>query len=223
MPLDFATLVNEIDIVLDEIEAQYQRVPGLILTEDDLKCVLYKKLTDLPALIAPSVTDDGIALASTVHAEVSWYDENGRLTLRPDITIIEPENLNITGYHRRFPIQRNNPNLLPDYDYSSKVSKDFEFGGNAIIFELKFIRGVFGTHPGMVKKIKADYDKIMRLLEIQDDEYSVFCYQVIFNKTDVRCDAFNEFLNEYGTGRRHKIIYKTGNFLLPHKKRYLLK
>ena len=43
MTLNFSSLLNEIDIVLDEIEVGYQQVPGLILTEDDLKCVLVQQ------------------------------------------------------------------------------------------------------------------------------------------------------------------------------------
>lgn len=176
MPLDFAMLCNKIEIMLDETEAEYQQVPGLILTEDDLKCVIYKKLTDLPSLSDLSTIENNKLLANPVHTEIFWYDENGRLALKPDITIIEPENLSILG----------------------QVNNDFEFGGNAIIFELKFVSGALGIHPRIVERIKADYRKIMRLFAIQEDADCIFCYQVIFNRTNVKCKAFDDFLRQFG-------------------------
>jgi len=50
MPLDFLIL-PQIDEKIREIEAEYQVTKGLILTEDDLKCILFKKLHEIDSVL----------------------------------------------------------------------------------------------------------------------------------------------------------------------------
>ena len=42
MTLDYRNLCPKIERAIDEIEREFQHAQGLILTEDDLKCLLYK-------------------------------------------------------------------------------------------------------------------------------------------------------------------------------------
>jgi hypothetical protein len=49
MTLDF-TVRPIIEAKIKEIEREYQQSQGLILTEDDLKCLLYRKLIEIPEL-----------------------------------------------------------------------------------------------------------------------------------------------------------------------------
>ena len=113
MPLDFS-IKSTIEEKIKEIEKQFQRAQGLILTEDDLKCLLYSKLMDIPKLSKIRITKDPKIFANAVHTEVSWYDDDKQLTIKPDITILEPEELTILhGY----------------YGYGLPLpSKQFEFG-----------------------------------------------------------------------------------------------
>lgn len=64
--MDFGALCPLIDDVLLRLQAHYRQVPGLILTESDLKCVLYKELSALPCLGVPTRTYDSL-LAVPVH------------------------------------------------------------------------------------------------------------------------------------------------------------
>ena len=48
MPLPIS-LRDEIVRVICSVEKQYQRTKGLILTEDDLKCLIYSKLRHIYA------------------------------------------------------------------------------------------------------------------------------------------------------------------------------
>jgi len=199
MSLDFS-IRPIIEDKIKEIEDEFQQTQGLILTEDDLKCLLYMKLMEIPKLSKMTRTKDPHIFANSIHTEVSWYDENKKLTIKPDITILEPKNLSI---------------LHGCYDYDAQLpSKQFEFYGKAIILELKFIRNKTGIRNATLDgPIRKDFEKIERLferLESQGKPDEVFCYFVIFSKTNTKCRDFDSFIEQNEQSNRHKIIYATG-------------
>lgn len=199
MPLNFE-VKSVIENKIAEIEREYQQTQGLILTEDDLKCLIYNKLSQIPELWQRIETKDKHVFAKSVHSEVSWFDKNDKLTILPDISILEPEHLSI--------LKRNESRLpLPN--------KQFIVGGKAIIFELKFIRNKTGiTKKTLEGPVMKDYKKIERLFDklvSQKAENDMFCFFVIFNKTNIKCREFENFLEKNGQTDRHKIIYATGN------------
>ncbi len=199
MPINFE-VKTIIENKIAEIEREYQESQGLILTEDDLKCLIYNKLMQIPELSQRVVTKDQQIYAKSIHTEVSWCDKNGKFTIRPDITILEPEYLSI--------LKRDDKKLqLP--------SKGFIANGKAIIFELKFIRDKTGiTSKTFNGSIMKDYRKIERLFEKLDAEQlpeDVFCYFIIFSKTNKKCEEFDLFVEQKRQSNRHKIIYATGN------------
>ena len=200
MTLDFS-VGSIIEAKIKEIEKEYQQSQGLILTEDDLKCLLYRKLMGIPKLSKITRTQDQNIFANSIHTEVSWYDDSGKLTIKPDITILEPKNLSI---------------LHGCYDYEARLpSKQFEFHGKAIILELKFVRNKTGIRNATLNgPIRKDFEKIERLferLESQNKPDEVFCYFIIFNKTNIKCKEFDRFIEQNGQSNRHKILYGTGN------------
>lgn len=209
-------LKAEIEYIIANIGRQYQYTQGLILTEDDLKCLIYSRLIsffnrrvnplihgDTSARIATNEfrwrmkTQDRHIYASPVHTEIPWYDDRDRLAIRPDITILEPKNLSI----------------LHGLDEPRLPSKQCEFDGQGIILELKFIRNRAGLGRDDVKEILKDFKKITRLcnrLARQGKSEDLFCYLVIFNKTDIVCNEFLQFMQDNGVGPHHKVIYATG-------------
>ena len=199
MTFDFKILPI-IEKKIKETEKEYQKTQGLILTESDLKCLLYKKLNAIPELSRITRTEDQHIYANFIHTELPWYDQNKKLTIKPDITILEPRNLSIL--HKCYEPDSNPP------------SKQCEFHGKAIIFELKFIRNKTGIRKATLdRSIKQDFKKIERLfrrLEHQNKAHEVFCYFVIFNKTDIKCKEFKRFLNLNVGSNRYKVIYGTG-------------
>lgn len=202
---ELRTIIEE---KIAEIEREYQQIQGLILTEGDLKCLLYGKLSQVRWLAQPTDTEDPGIRANCVHTEVSFYDERGHLAIKPDITILEPQHLSILhgrGYRVRLP------------------SKQFQFGGRTIVFELKFIRNKNGINKTMFRKIREDYNKIQRLVATMDSQgmpNDVFCYLVIFNKTNRKCAQFTRLIKEENKeSNRHKIIYATGKVDLGEKRR----
>jgi hypothetical protein len=173
-------LVNKIIEFLKELEHTFQKSQGLILTEDDLKCLLFSKLYHH---LSHEQTIDKNVFASAIHSEVKFYDEEGHLTLIPDLCIIEPRHLSI--YHSvEFKIQRHS--FI--HEYKTLPSKSVEIGGNMIIIELKFCRNRNGIGNLEISSYNDDINKIKRLQEIvsrrssnNDKMFGIFA---VFNKTD---------------------------------------
>jgi hypothetical protein len=215
MALNFDELLPRIDTIANEIERDYRMVPGLILTEDDLKCILYNKLTSQPGLSCQSRTHDRSIRASAVHAEVTWFDEAGRLRIKPDITVIEPRHVKILrSRFQRLRLDRDRH----DDEFIPPPSKQFGFNGKALTFELKFARK--GITDSFYRLVRMDYAKMQRLFGILDSRGegdSVYSYLVILNKYRQKLDKGNpltRFLAMNGSSGRHKIIYITGRFRL---------
>lgn len=186
---------------LYELGDIYRRSKALILSESDLKCLIYNKLLEIDELAELKRIKEGEYLSNSIHTELSWYDDEGRLAIVPDITLINPRNLSIS----------NNLNYVD----LSLPSKQYSFKGNSIIFELKFIKNSSGlTEYEFINKIKEDFKKINKLfrrIEEQDGNTDeVFCYFVIFNRYENKCDEFEQFLVANKEGPQHKIIYVSG-------------
>ena len=62
MTLNFEYLLPEIEQTIDNLALDFQRVPAMILTEDDLKCHLFARLLQIPEL---SVAQPTICLLYT--------------------------------------------------------------------------------------------------------------------------------------------------------------
>jgi len=195
-----------IEKIVRDIEHEYQFNKGLILTESDLASLIYWRLRWLFLSRLPRNksglrwrmrTQDPYIYASPVHLEVPWYDDNGKLTIRPDITILEPAQLSIL--HRYGDGFR-----LP--------SKQVEFAGNAIIMELKFIRYKSGITLHALEEIKKDFEKIDNLRRRRNTELmdSLYCFFVVFNKTDNMCPEFDEYLSKQAQGEWFQYVYGTG-------------
>lgn len=72
--INTGSVFNVISGIISEIETEYQGNQGLILTEDDLKSILYCKLhAKFPDKI--ETMDPGI-YASRLHTEVSFFDKH---------------------------------------------------------------------------------------------------------------------------------------------------
>jgi hypothetical protein len=211
MPLDFRTLTPQIERVINMLALGYGQAPGSILTESDLQCHLLSRLSRLRTLRKPVPTLDPYILGSHVHSELPWYDERGKLRIRPDLTIIEPEHMSILhGYappviepfgsaHSLFPA------ALP------LPSKQCEFGGKAVILELKFARTEIDR--AVIEKIRYDFNKVMRLFKKLDRDGeggNVFAFLVIFNKLPQKLGEtlLAGFMREHGGGPRHRILYR---------------
>jgi len=197
------TIKEIIEQKIEEIKDEYQKTQGLILTEGDLKCIIFSKLFALPEFAEKARTKDFDICAIPIHSELSWYGEEDKLSIKPDITILDPENLSIIHGLNGVPFP----------------SKSCHFVGHAIIFEIKFIRDKTGITPTIFQgPIMNDFNKIKGLfdrLSMQDGVKDTFCYFIIFNKTNKTCEEFDDFINrgQYNLpySDYFKYIYVTGN------------
>ena len=172
---------------INELETEYISSPGMILTETDMQCLLYKKLLEIDILAQLYDTKDGYK-AYAVHTELSWFDRNKKLMFKPDITILVPEYLTITAQKNiNFP------------------TKGFGFSGGGIIFELKFNR--YKSMKSFIKSLKQDLEKIEDLQAIHPD---ATCYFVWLNKYNVESEEISTLIKEYNNFRK-KIIYIKGS------------
>lgn len=215
-------LVEKIIGFLKEIASEYQKAQGLILTEDDLKCLLFSKLY---GYLPSAMTIDAGVSASAIHSEVKFYDEEGLLTLVPDLCIVEPRHISI--FHSvEFKIERSHLT----YEYKKLPRKSVEIGGNTIIIELKFCRDKNGICDADIVNYNNDIAKIKQLQEIvqrrssgNDKMFGVFA---VFNKTNVGFELVKPILETeqpriktfYGTGdvdftKKHRFPNNPGGYL----------
>ena len=201
-----SSLQNIIEKKIDAIESVFQKHKGYILTEDDLKCIVYSELKKIPQLGMFTETEDKGIFSIPIHTELSWYDDNGELSIIPDITILEPKSLSVLHYNE------NKDVALP--------SKQYSFEGDAIIFELKFIRNKTGIIPNELAKIELDYIKINKLFdkfELNRKNNKVFAYMVVFNKTNLICEEFEKLKDKINKEDSNiKLLYKTGDIVFPN-------
>jgi hypothetical protein len=193
-------VLSDIDEQIEEIGLEFARTQGSILTEDDLKCILYSRLIRLPFFAKPETTKDSWITANYVHSEVSWFDSASKLTIKPDLTILDPQDLSIThGVQNRI--------QLP--------SKGFHVYGNAIIFELKFVRGAKGITERTLQTIRKDVDKIKQLYDKMLHDGSTFkliCYIVFFAKVNNKRNKLIKNFQEEMKGDKHfRVFYKCAN------------
>lgn len=172
---------------LTEIEILFQNNQGIILSEDDLKCLLFYKLYDLYDHCLPTFNNE--IKGSPLHSELKFFDEQGKLFFRPDILILNPENYSIKHSISDFKISQNR------IIYKSTSSKEFEFGGDVIIIELKFCKSKGGIKT--ITSFAKDLDKIkkIKLLVEKNSQSKVLGLLAIFNKTDKTSNQFEQFIS----------------------------
>jgi hypothetical protein len=200
-PNIFEAVIQKINTVKSDFASNQAR----ILTEDDLKCLIFNKLYEL--FDHSQETMNPTIKGSPLHSELKFFDENRKLLIRPDITILEPKNLSIL--HSICDTIITNNGLR----YKAPSSKGFEFGYDCIVIELKYYRGKSGIGKRELRTINNDLLKIRRLKNIADsfdNESRIYGIMVVFNKTDKYLDEFEELLYSnqiddikliYGTGR----------------------
>lgn len=129
---------------VDRVARAWKASPKLLLNEDDLVCQMMREL------------DDALGGArEAIHAKVSWFNDQEDLRLRPDITIVEPTNLDL-----------NTPAKL-------NTSKRFSFSGPAICIECKLYLG----SPNL-KEVRKDI-RTLQALKLRHGN-NLFAFHIVF-------------------------------------------
>ena len=171
MPLaENNNLKQNIEIKINELGTQAIQNKALILTETDLQCALYQKLYEIPLLRELEPTADVPSfLTHKIHTEISWYD-NDLLRIRPDITLLKPQNLKITeGFGVPLP------------------TKGLHSVDGGIIFELKYDRELRTisekkTIDGIFKDIR-NFDTILTRFTNEGNGNLIYGFFVLFIKS----------------------------------------
>lgn len=153
----------EIQRITNEIYEYWNLNKGAILTESDLQAYYYTKLCESTLYSGVTRIADMENFGTKVHLELKWFDKNEKLTIRPDISIIDSSYLLINS---------TNTYRLP--------KKEFAFTGNAILIELKLHRKktIFGK--SIVKGINKDLTNFKALIDRHPESIQVF--EIIFDR-----------------------------------------
>jgi hypothetical protein len=195
-------IFNKILEKLSELELDFQKNQGIILTEYDLQCLVFHKIYDL--FSHDMATFDLNIKGSPLHTEIKFFNDKGKLYYRPDLTIIKPDNYSIIHSIAEFVIKEDK------IKYKPTSSKEFEFGGDSIIIELKYCRGKMGISK--IDSFNADLKKIQEIKGLVENDNSSKVYGIvaIFNKTDKKIDKLLDFVNSCEHNSDIKIKYYTG-------------
>ena len=195
----YAAIISQIAF----IEKEYQRNQGLILSEDDLKCLIYERVRRLVPSKMPTTNQN--IYASPLHTEIPFYDSNNQLTIRPDITVLNPKDLSIIhGFGESIQHRIKLP------------SKGFQFGGKVIVIEIKYYRAKSGISVKSIDSIKKDIEKMLELKRRHnrpDRDNEILGIMVVFNKTNKKPEILDELIREYMSHEAIKVVYGTGNVL----------
>jgi len=189
---------QDIENFVREIERDYQRTQGLILSEHDTQCLLYSKISAHLARAHHSrlqTADEGV-WASPLHTEINFLDDNNELLIRPDITLLDVQNVSMTQRDATRLVQR----------------KGFAFWGSAIVIELKFCKYLKGITERFTDSVRRDCEKIEELgrrLYPQNADHSLSGLVVVFSRSNRNCDSFNQLINDYSDNSVVRVIYAT--------------
>jgi len=134
---------SKVQTCIDSVVARFRRSPNVYLTEDDVRIHLCRELL---RHFDQELTTQDIDRSIELHTEVRWYGD-GSLKLRSDIVIIEVSTLEVRRHIR-----------MPSKDYGFNIPKG--------IIELKFRRPNGSSDNKWESDIKADIQKLEKLMPI---------------------------------------------------------
>jgi len=72
-------LLDVIHEKLSKLELAWKRMQGMLLSEDDVKCHLFRLLHEENQFLASYETRDSNIYGTPIHTEIKFFDENGEL------------------------------------------------------------------------------------------------------------------------------------------------
>jgi len=179
-------IVEFIRAAVQRIESRFQQVQELALTESDLKCLLYRELSEFMGDPLHSSQVSGIPL----HTELSWYDVEAGLRIKPDITILDPAGLRIT-----------------DTGTLRLPQKEGNLEGPTVIVDVKFIR-TKGVQKRNLESIRKDMAKLQQLMERHDE---IRAMMIVFSKTSNGYEKIESLMSEFKNERSVEWMYATSD------------
>lgn len=133
---------------IKEIQIDFSENKGLLLTEGDLECELYRKLNDKLNFKDRVKCKTSDWKTCSIHSQITWFKPNRESGFVVDLTILNPNKLDINT----FEMARDFPN------------KGFFYDGESVAIELKFLRE--GSNTKISNDAQCDYIKIVDELRL---------------------------------------------------------
>jgi hypothetical protein len=99
--MNFNAVTQQVERCISRLGLEYHLAPASFLTEYDLKSRLHHLLNSLPAARRSICARHQKLRAMVAHSDLSWFDEDGLLRIRPDITVLEPERIQLPHWTSR--------------------------------------------------------------------------------------------------------------------------
>jgi len=133
---------------IKKLQSDYHQHRGMLLTEGDLECQLFRYLMlEAPFSGYHRTQYNGNRPSSGyIHSQVTWFKPDQLSGFKVDLTVLEPSKLNVRHYQNEDEI----------YQEDRKPSKGFFYDGPSIGIELKFIR----RFDDLQERAIEDYKKI---------------------------------------------------------------
>jgi hypothetical protein len=133
---------------IKEIQNDFNNNKGLLLTEGDLECELYRRLNNKPIFSKRLKCINSEWRTGFIHSQVTWFKPDRESGFEVDLTLLNPSKLDI----QTFELAQQYPN------------KGFFYDGEAVAIELKFLRD---NKEGKISNdAQSDYIKIIDELRI---------------------------------------------------------
>lgn len=168
-----------VERALEDVAFRCRDNRALVLTESDLKCQVYIKLSEVPEFGRIQQTNDVGIMSNAIHTETKFFDHNGLLRQAPDLILTTPDRLSIR--------RRLDGHLLP--------SKGFHFDGAAILIELKFLKKDRRPSAKDLEKIEADILKGETLNRRGNFDFHLFV--AVFDRFNHSEDVVEEVFNRH--------------------------
>lgn len=136
---------------IKEIQKDFNDNKGLLLTEGDLECELYRRINDKPIFSKRLKCKNSDWKTGFIHSQVTWFKPDKESGFEVDLTLLNPLKLDI----QTFELAQHYPN------------KGFFYDGEAVAIELKFLRD---NREGKISNdAQRDYIKIIDELRISKE------------------------------------------------------
>ena len=149
------TVQQNINNAIQYLVMDFMRYPNKYLTESDIKCFLFTELMKIKKFSKLQNTSDN-SKSTSVHTEVRWYGDSGKLKYLSDIVIINPAQLRTKDGYFKLP------------------SKSYAFNYPLTIIEIKLRRINGGTDNIFIKKVSKDKKKNIKSNIENSNEIKVF-------------------------------------------------
>ncbi len=175
---------EKITQTIKDLINDFEFYPDKYLTENDVRCLLFKKLAESQGLAQLQQTKDD-SYSIPLHTEVRWYGKSGKLKWRSDIVVVDVSSLRA----------KNNIFRLP--------SKGYSFNKPLAIIEIKLRRTKGDTDNAFIKKVQEDVRKLKEIKKEVPGDYP--CFLVVLDKK-------NDIQERIARADDVKIFYKySGN------------